>query len=169
MWMDQKTVRMELECPRDCCKVYIRVHIHVNSPLSYTWRVDSYIFLLFSYSIRFILVRSCEIKVELSSVRTIFVLLTLPDWKKKKNVHLTLQQRRMGAHCKPFTFVHARQYIPHSETWALCKDAIVTAIFKKGYRKLPINYKPISLLHCLGKVMESVCSLNYISIWLIAS
>ncbi len=62
----QKTVRMGLE---DCCKV----DIHINSPLSsssfgsrfstvwlghYTWCVDSYIFLLFSYSIRFILVCS---------------------------------------------------------------------------------------------------------------
>ncbi len=52
---------MELECARDCCKVDIRVNIHINSPLSYTWHVDSYIFLLFSYSIQFILVRSCEI------------------------------------------------------------------------------------------------------------
>ncbi len=52
---------MELECARDCCKVDIRVHIRVNSPLSYTWHVDFYIFLLFSYSICFILVHSCEI------------------------------------------------------------------------------------------------------------
>ncbi len=48
---------MELECARDCCKVDIRVHIRVNSPLSYTWCVDSYIFLLFSYSIS---VHSCS-------------------------------------------------------------------------------------------------------------
>ncbi len=54
-------MRMELECARDCRKVDIRVHIRVNSPLSYNWRVDSYIFLLFSYSIRFILVHSYEI------------------------------------------------------------------------------------------------------------
>ncbi len=46
---------------RDCCKVPIRVHIRANSPLSYTWHVDSYIFELFSYSIRCILVHSCEI------------------------------------------------------------------------------------------------------------
>ncbi len=57
MGMDQKTVRMELECARDCCKVDIRV----NSALSYTCCVDSYIFLLCSYSIQFILVRLCEI------------------------------------------------------------------------------------------------------------
>ncbi len=48
---------MEVECARDCCKV----HICFNSPLSYTGRRDSYIILLFSYSIRFILVSSCEI------------------------------------------------------------------------------------------------------------
>ncbi len=60
MRMDQETVLMELECARDCCKVDIRVHIRVNSPLSYNWCVDSYIFLLFSYSIGFILVHSCE-------------------------------------------------------------------------------------------------------------
>ncbi len=28
--------RMQLECARDCCKVDIRVHIRVHSPLSYT-------------------------------------------------------------------------------------------------------------------------------------
>ncbi len=50
----------ELECARECCKVDICVHIRVNSPLSYTWRVDSYIFLLFSCSIRFIVVRLYE-------------------------------------------------------------------------------------------------------------
>ncbi len=61
--MDQKTVRMELECARDCCKVDIRVHIRVNSPCLTPGMFDSYIFLLFSYSIRFILVRSCEILV----------------------------------------------------------------------------------------------------------
>ncbi len=50
-----------MECARDCCKVPIHVHIGVNSPLSYTWCVDSYIFELFSFSIRFIFVCSCEI------------------------------------------------------------------------------------------------------------
>ncbi len=74
--MDQKTVRMELECARDCCKVDIRVHIRVNSPLSYNQSVDSYIFLLFSYSFLFVRVKYY---VELSSGRTIFVLLTMPN------------------------------------------------------------------------------------------
>ncbi len=48
---------MELECARDCCKVDIRV----NSALSYTGHDDSYIILLFSYPILFILFHSCEI------------------------------------------------------------------------------------------------------------
>ncbi len=54
-------MHMEMECARDCGKVDNCVHIRVNSPLSYTWHVNSYIFLLFSNSIRFILVHSCEI------------------------------------------------------------------------------------------------------------
>ncbi len=64
-----KTVRMKLE---DCCKADIRVNSPLSSPSfgcrfgrmklgHYTRRVDSYIFLLFSYSNRFILVRLCEI------------------------------------------------------------------------------------------------------------
>ncbi len=86
-----KTVRMELECARDCC-------ICVNSPLTsssfcsrfgtvglghYTWRVDFYIFLLFSYSIRFILVRSCEIWVVFFLCSCFYWERTMPNWKKK--------------------------------------------------------------------------------------
>ncbi len=52
----------------------IRVNIRVNSPLSYSWHVDSYIFLLFSYSIWFILVCSCEILVRTDGL-SMFVLL----------------------------------------------------------------------------------------------
>ncbi len=57
-------------------KTAAKIDICVNSPMfsssfgrrfgtvrqgHYTWRVDSYIFLLFSYSFWFILIRSCEI------------------------------------------------------------------------------------------------------------
>ncbi len=79
---------------KDCCKVDIRV----NSPLSsssfgsrfgtvrlglYTWRIDSYIFLLFSYSIRFVLVRSCEMRVVLSICSYFYWERTVPNWRKK--------------------------------------------------------------------------------------
>jgi sarcosine oxidase/L-pipecolate oxidase len=36
------------------------------------------------------------------------------------------------------------------------KNALVTAIFKKGDTSLPSNYRPISLISCVGKVMERI-------------
>ncbi len=107
----QKTMQMEL---KGCCKV----DIHVNSPLSpssfgsrfgtarlrhYTWRVDSYIFLLN-------LVHSCAFVWNMSSVLPMFILLLRKNFAqlKKKN-DLTLQRRRMGANFNFFTFVHIRQ------------------------------------------------------------
>ncbi len=67
----QKTVRMELE---DCSKVDIRVNLPLSSSSfasrfgtvgvgHHIWHINSYIFLLFSYSIWFFLVRSCEIRI----------------------------------------------------------------------------------------------------------
>ncbi len=70
---------MELECARDCCNVDIRVYIRVNSPLSYTWRVDSYIFLLFLTQFGSFLFIRVKYSLELSSVHTIFILLTMPN------------------------------------------------------------------------------------------
>jgi hypothetical protein len=36
------------------------------------------------------------------------------------------------------------------------KSAIVIALFKKGIKSDPSNYRPISLLSCVGKVFERV-------------
>ena len=36
------------------------------------------------------------------------------------------------------------------------KIAYVLAIFKKGVTSLPSNYRPISLIGCIGKLMERV-------------
>ena len=36
------------------------------------------------------------------------------------------------------------------------KDAIVTAIYKKGDRQTKVNYRPISLLSCISKVFERI-------------
>jgi hypothetical protein len=41
----------------------------------------------------------------------------------------------------------------YPSTW---KIAHVIAIFKKGDSSLPSNYRPISLISCVGKVMERV-------------
>ena len=36
------------------------------------------------------------------------------------------------------------------------KKANVTAIFKKGGKAMPCNYRPISLMSHMGKVLESI-------------
>ena len=39
---------------------------------------------------------------------------------------------------------------------SILKNAHVTAIFKKGDTSLPSNYRPKSLISCVGKVMERI-------------
>ncbi len=65
----------------------------------------------------------------------------MPNWKKDF-LHLILRQRRMGANFKRFTFVHVRQYIRHSETWALYPSLTVLHL-------LP-NEDESTILVCLG-------------------
>ncbi len=111
----QKTVRMELE---DCCKVDICVNLPLSSSLfgtvrrgHYTWCVDSYIFLLFSYSIVRVKYEQCSSYVHTFTEKE-------PCPAKKKN-DLTLRRRRMCTNFNFFTFVHVRQQIWQSDTWAL--------------------------------------------------
>ncbi len=77
MRMDQKTVRMELECARDFCKVDIRVHICVNSPLSGVL-IPTYSYYFLTQFSSFLFVRM-KYYVDLSSGRTIFVLLAMSN------------------------------------------------------------------------------------------
>ena len=44
------------------------------------------------------------------------------------------------------------------------KVANVTPIHKKSDRQLKENYRPISLLSCVGKIMERIVLMNYINI-----
>ena len=50
-------------------------------------------------------------------------------------------------------FNRSLQQCKYPSDW---KIANVTAIFKKGDTSLPSNYRPISLISCVGKVMERV-------------
>ncbi len=78
--MDQKTVRMELECARDCCKVDIRVHICLCLTTGVLIPTYSYYFLTQFGSFLFV---RMKYYIELSSGCTIFVLLAMSNWKKK--------------------------------------------------------------------------------------
>ena len=50
-------------------------------------------------------------------------------------------------------FNHILSIGKFSQLW---KEANVTPLFKKGDRHIPNNYRPISLISCIGKVMERV-------------
>ena len=44
-----------------------------------------------------------------------------------------------------------------SDTWKL---ANVISIFKKGEKSQPCNYKPVTLLSCIGKLQERIIFKN---------
>lgn len=54
--------------------------------------------------------------------------------------------------CKPLCVLFNRSFdeviFPN-----ICKNAIVMPLFKKGEADTPSNYRPMSLLHCIDKVM----------------
>jgi hypothetical protein len=45
------------------------------------------------------------------------------------------------------------------------KFAIIIALFKKGIKSDPTNYRPISLLSCVGKVFERVIFKYILDTW----
>ena len=47
------------------------------------------------------------------------------------------------------------------------KQAIVCPIFKKGSRKLPSNYRPVSLISVCCKVMESIMYESMVSFFVL--
>ena len=51
-----------------------------------------------------------------------------------------------------------------AQSW---KSALVLPLFKKGNKNCPSNYRPISLLSCIGKLMER-CVYKYIYITFIS-
>jgi len=57
--------------------------------------------------------------------------------------------------CKPLSLLF-NQSLRESQYPNAWKIANVIPLFKKGNKELPSNYRPISLISCLGKVMERV-------------
>jgi hypothetical protein len=51
------------------------------------------------------------------------------------------------------TFNKSLRQCKYPSSW---KNAHITAIFKKGETSLPSNYRPISLISCVRKVMERI-------------
>ena len=50
-------------------------------------------------------------------------------------------------------FIKSLLHYKYPTSW---KIAQVIAIYKKGDKSLPSNYRPISLISCVGKIMERV-------------
>ncbi len=57
--------------------------------------------------------------------------------------------------CLPLSILFNRSM--HENTYPCCwKKANVMPLFKKGNKDMPSNYRPISLISCVGKIMERV-------------
>ena len=69
------------------------------------------------------------------------------------NIHPRFIQQTRDYIKKPLTKIF-RKSLDESKLPAIWKCANVTAIFKKGERKDPANYRPISLTSVPGKLME---------------
>ena len=57
--------------------------------------------------------------------------------------------------CKPLTILFNKS-IQHKVYPKLWKQATVMPLFKKGDKSMPSNYRPVSLISCVGKVMERI-------------
>ena len=71
------------------------------------------------------------------------------------NIHPHLLQKCAEQLAHPFYMIF-RKSLDESTLPLIWKLAIIIAIFKKGSRYLPLNYRPISLTPVCGKAMERI-------------